>query len=72
MLAASLGSSEREILKSGIQNRTTFMKFFMSKFYKLEDAQYAKNELFDNFESSFDLIYNIDCLADKIYDIECL
>ncbi len=72
LLAASLGSSEREILKSGIQNRTTFMKFFMSKFYKLEDAQYAKNELFDNFESSFDLIYNIDCLADKIYDIECL
>ena len=72
LLAASLGTTEREILKNGIQNRTTFMKFFASRFYKVENAQYAKSELFDKFESSFDLIYNIDCLADEIYDIECL
>ncbi len=60
LLAASLGTTEKNILKNGIQNRTTFYNFFLSRFPNFEDALYAKSEMFDKFECSLDIIYNLE------------
>lgn len=58
LLAASIGVSEKEVLKAGVQNRGTLSELFYSKFPNFNEADFAKNDLFDPIETDLDIIYN--------------
>jgi len=59
LLAASMGVTEKEFLRAGVQNRKELMKLFNSKFPSKTIAETAKKEYFDKIESSLDVIYNL-------------
>lgn len=59
LISASLGVTEKELLRSGIQNRKELMKLFNSKFPSNAIAKTAKKEYFDKIEASLDIIYNL-------------
>lgn len=59
LMAASLGTTEKEFLIAGIQNRKELMKLFKSKFPSNAVARTAKKEYFDKIEASLDVIYNL-------------
>lgn len=59
LLAASMGVTEKEFLKAGIQNRKELMNLFNSKFPSNSLAKTAQKEYFDKIESSLDVIYNL-------------
>lgn len=58
LLAASIGTSEKELLKAGAQNRTQLIEVFASKFPSGKPLTEA-NKLFEKMESSLDIIYNV-------------
>lgn len=58
MLSAGLGTTEKEILKAGIQDRDHLRRLFYSKFDSVSNAQFAEFEMFDKLESSLDVVYN--------------
>lgn len=59
LMAASIGVTEKEFLRAGIQNRKELMKLFYSKFPSNSIAKTAQKEYFDKIESSLDIIYNL-------------
>ncbi len=59
LMAASIGVTEKEFLRAGVQNRKELMNLFNSKFPSNSIAKTAKKEYFDKIESSLDVIYNL-------------
>lgn len=60
LLAASIGVTEKEFLRAGLQNRKELMKVFNSKFPSNSIARTAKKEYFDKIEASLNMVYNLD------------
>lgn len=58
LLAASVGLSEKELLRAGIQNRGELMQLISSKFPAKGSFDHA-SKLFEKIENSLDLVYNI-------------
>lgn len=57
LLAASIGASEKEILRGGAQNRKQLMELIESKFPTGKPYNEAQ-KLFDKLEASLDTVYN--------------
>lgn len=58
LLAASLGTTEKELLKEGIQDREHLMKLFASRFKGVDNAKFAEFQMFNKLEASLDVVYN--------------
>ena len=66
LLAASLGVTEKEFLKAGVQHRGVLEKLVFSKFPQdRRMGVYARDSYLAAFEQSLDTIYNIDYSHDK-------
>lgn len=69
LLAAALGTTEKELLKKGMSNRSDLMALLNSKFSSKEDADKAQ-DIFKKFEESLNIIYNLEYQIDKSEDFK--
>lgn len=60
LLAASVGVTEKEVLKAGLQNRGKLMELFDSKFPTFDHIEGFYSTLFKTFEANLEVIYNIE------------
>ena len=58
LLAAALGITEKELIKSA-KNRQSLIELLNSRFPDEESRKTAKTSFFDKFEASLDILYNI-------------
>ena len=66
LLAAALGTTEKELLKAGIQHRGTLEQLTFSKFPQDRNfGTYARDSYLAAFEQSLNTIYNIDYNHDR-------
>lgn len=65
LLAASCGTTEKSLLRAGIQNRDKVIDIFISRFPQNEVILNKAMQLFQKMESSLDIIYNNRYKKDK-------
>lgn len=65
LLAASLGLTEKELLKAGIQNRGKLFELIDTKFPTPAHTHEAQRIYIDSFEATLDTIYNLDYRKDE-------
>ncbi len=59
MLSASIGTTEKELLRAGIQNRDELMTVFYSQFPDTIIEKQESHDILENIESCLDVVYNI-------------